>query len=278
MVRLGGLRPGGLGFQSGYPFHNNPGFIFGEILSESFHHRAPKPPSQTIRWNFCQISRLHLTRQDSSVFLCNFLAIIPLAWIIGKSTEDLSSAVGQTLGGLLNASFGRLGRDHWNWIKLHPREIWRMDTKNDALEHLSTDQVYIYIYHIYICIYYRKGSSCVVAWEFYHHPKGTRIFKDGGNNFQGCSFVPETHFRELVATAGVSRDLNIDETRVWRLWFRAKSTTLVFSRFLWFWGFATLKSVVSMGWWFPNLYIKNGCLKKYPIGDELLPTWGLYIS
>ena len=46
--------------------------------------------------------------QDSSVFLCNFLAIIPLAWIIGKSTEDLSSAVGQTMGGLLNASFGTL--------------------------------------------------------------------------------------------------------------------------------------------------------------------------
>ena len=46
--------------------------------------------------------------QPSYVFGCNFMAIIPLAWIIGKSTEDLSAAVGQTMGGLLNASFGNL--------------------------------------------------------------------------------------------------------------------------------------------------------------------------
>ncbi|CAK9012408.1 Vacuolar calcium ion transporter (High copy number undoes manganese protein 1) (Manganese resistance 1 protein) (Vacuolar Ca(2+)/H(+) exchanger) [Durusdinium trenchii] len=46
--------------------------------------------------------------QPAYIFFCNFLAIIPLAWIIGKSTEDLSTAVGQTMGGLLNASFGNL--------------------------------------------------------------------------------------------------------------------------------------------------------------------------
>lgn len=40
------------------------------------------------------------------VFSFNFFAIIPLAWIIGKSTEDVASTVGETLGGLLNASFG----------------------------------------------------------------------------------------------------------------------------------------------------------------------------
>mmetsp|Transcript_9251 Transcript_9251/g.21708 ORF Transcript_9251/g.21708 Transcript_9251/m.21708 type:complete len:420 (-) Transcript_9251:232-1491(-) len=42
------------------------------------------------------------------VFGANFLAIIPLAWLIGKSTEDLSAAVGQTFGGLLNATFGNV--------------------------------------------------------------------------------------------------------------------------------------------------------------------------
>lgn len=42
------------------------------------------------------------------VFGLNFLAIVPLAWLIGKSTEDLAAAVGQTLGGLLNATFGNV--------------------------------------------------------------------------------------------------------------------------------------------------------------------------
>jgi len=42
------------------------------------------------------------------VFGFNFLAIIPLAWLIGKSTEDVAASLGQTLGGLLNATFGNI--------------------------------------------------------------------------------------------------------------------------------------------------------------------------
>lgn len=40
------------------------------------------------------------------VFTLNFIAIIPLAWLIGKATEDVSSSLGPTLGGLINATFG----------------------------------------------------------------------------------------------------------------------------------------------------------------------------
>ncbi|AOA65004.1 Vacuolar membrane antiporter with Ca2+/H+ and K+/H+ exchange activity [Komagataella phaffii CBS 7435] len=40
------------------------------------------------------------------VFSFNFLVIIPLAAILSYSTEQLSERVGQTLGGLLNATFG----------------------------------------------------------------------------------------------------------------------------------------------------------------------------
>lgn len=40
------------------------------------------------------------------VFLFNFLAIIPLAAILSYATEELSAKVGQTVGGLLNATFG----------------------------------------------------------------------------------------------------------------------------------------------------------------------------
>lgn len=41
-----------------------------------------------------------------AVFVINFLAIIPLAGILSYSTEEISMRVGETLGGLLNASFG----------------------------------------------------------------------------------------------------------------------------------------------------------------------------
>ncbi|KAH8755014.1 Sodium/calcium exchanger protein-domain-containing protein [Diaporthe sp. PMI_573] len=40
------------------------------------------------------------------VFTLNFLAIIPLATILSFATEEISSKLGETLGGLLNATFG----------------------------------------------------------------------------------------------------------------------------------------------------------------------------
>ncbi|KAH0547502.1 hypothetical protein GP486_008428, partial [Trichoglossum hirsutum] len=42
----------------------------------------------------------------SAVFTLNFLAIIPLAAILSFATEELSAKLGQTIGGLLNATFG----------------------------------------------------------------------------------------------------------------------------------------------------------------------------
>ncbi|KAF1985137.1 calcium/proton exchanger [Aulographum hederae CBS 113979] len=40
------------------------------------------------------------------VFVVNFIAIIPLAGILSYATEEIAMRVGETLGGLLNASFG----------------------------------------------------------------------------------------------------------------------------------------------------------------------------
>jgi Ca2+:H+ antiporter len=40
------------------------------------------------------------------VFALNFVAIIPLAALLSFATEELAAEVGQTIGGLLNASFG----------------------------------------------------------------------------------------------------------------------------------------------------------------------------
>ncbi len=41
-----------------------------------------------------------------AVFIINFIAIIPLAAMLSNATEELAIRVGETLGGLLNASFG----------------------------------------------------------------------------------------------------------------------------------------------------------------------------
>jgi len=42
------------------------------------------------------------------VFTCNFMSILPMAWLIGKSTEDLGEVTSSTLAGLLNATFGNV--------------------------------------------------------------------------------------------------------------------------------------------------------------------------
>lgn len=48
----------------------------------------------------------HRGWDDSYVFLLNFLAIIPLASLLSFATEELAKSVGQTIGGLINATFG----------------------------------------------------------------------------------------------------------------------------------------------------------------------------
>src|SRR5437762_12407494 len=43
---------------------------------------------------------------ETALFLCSGLAIIPLAGIMGRATEHLAEHLGQGIGGLLNATFG----------------------------------------------------------------------------------------------------------------------------------------------------------------------------
>lgn len=47
-----------------------------------------------------------LNWSPTAVFTLNFLAIIPLAGLLSFATEEISEHVGETLGGLLNATFG----------------------------------------------------------------------------------------------------------------------------------------------------------------------------
>lgn len=48
----------------------------------------------------------HVGWSPSVVFVLNFLAIVPLAGLLSFATEELSARLGQTLGGLMNATFG----------------------------------------------------------------------------------------------------------------------------------------------------------------------------
>ncbi|QBD79370.1 calcium/proton exchanger [Ktedonosporobacter rubrisoli] len=44
--------------------------------------------------------------QETAIFICSTLSLIPLAALIGRATEDLEHYVGPIVGGLLNATFG----------------------------------------------------------------------------------------------------------------------------------------------------------------------------
>lgn len=50
----------------------------------------------------------HAELEPQYVFLFNFVAIVPLAWLIGKATEDVAAKLGEAAGGLLNATFGNV--------------------------------------------------------------------------------------------------------------------------------------------------------------------------
>src|SRR5438105_15078248 len=45
-------------------------------------------------------------QQEMAIFICSAIALIPLAGLIWRATEDLEYYVGPIAGGLLNATFG----------------------------------------------------------------------------------------------------------------------------------------------------------------------------
>jgi Ca2+:H+ antiporter len=54
------------------------------------------------------IAAHHLNWGPVTVFALNFTALIPLALLLGEVTEDLAVRFGETIGGLLNATFGNV--------------------------------------------------------------------------------------------------------------------------------------------------------------------------
>lgn len=57
---------------------------------------------------------VHFTKLNPiGVFVINFIAIIPLAAMLSYATEELALRTGETLGGLLNATFGQVEPAVW---------------------------------------------------------------------------------------------------------------------------------------------------------------------
>src|SRR5262245_58829362 len=48
----------------------------------------------------------HVGVPQLAIFIVACLAIVPLAGLMGRATENLAESMGQALGGLLNATFG----------------------------------------------------------------------------------------------------------------------------------------------------------------------------
>ncbi len=58
-------------------------------------------------------------RNDTALFICSGLAIVPLAGLMGRATEELAEDMGHGVGGLLNATFGNAAELIISLIALH---------------------------------------------------------------------------------------------------------------------------------------------------------------
>lgn len=65
----------------------------------------------------------YLKWSANAIFWLNFFAIVPLASLLAFATEELSENVGQTIGGLLNATFGNAVELIVSIIALKERQI-----------------------------------------------------------------------------------------------------------------------------------------------------------
>jgi Ca2+:H+ antiporter len=74
-----------------------------------------------------------LEMNPTAVFIVNFMAIIPLAALLSFATEELSAKMGQTLGGLMNASFGNAVELIVSILQVQCRKTWANLARSPSL-------------------------------------------------------------------------------------------------------------------------------------------------
>ena len=91
------------------PLHSHPPPTF-TLTSDlyTFYQQLTSSPFLSSLLIFCPLGILSsaLSFPDFIQFLTNFLSIIPLAWLLGMVTEEIALRTSQTVGALLNATFG----------------------------------------------------------------------------------------------------------------------------------------------------------------------------
>lgn len=74
-----------------------------------------------------------------AVFVVNFFAIVPLAALLSFATEELSVKLGQTIGGLMNATFGNAVELIVCWNSSMRPLILKLTTDCPGLDRCSTE-------------------------------------------------------------------------------------------------------------------------------------------
>ena len=99
------------------PFHNSEGGNYSDdarpyvkwpatFLAKTYETLISNPVNVLLIFVPLGIISANVGWGATPTFILNFLAIVPLASLLSFATEELSAKLGQTLGGLLNASFG----------------------------------------------------------------------------------------------------------------------------------------------------------------------------
>jgi len=135
---------------------------------------------------------------SAAVFVLNFLAIFPLASLLSYSTDELSASVGQTFGGLINATFGNAVELIVSYHKVH-------------LFFLST--LLIHLFSVAIGGYHRLGSRRNHNSPVQHGRKHA-VGNSSGKTYHSVRFHwPILKFLEILGTCFFAAGYNSDTVK-----------------------------------------------------------------
>ncbi|KAH8915855.1 calcium/proton exchanger [Atractiella rhizophila] len=131
----------------------------------------------------------HFARWGSTAdFLISFCAIVPLAGLLGEATEQVALKLGQTLGGLLNATFGASSS-----LYLHDEsEVESMSNAGNAVEAIVGILALV------------KGELRIVQTSMLGSILSNLLLVLGCSFFAAGFYLPESNFQVTAAQASSS--------------------------------------------------------------------------